>query len=466
MYTVQNGDTLSGIAKKYGVSLQSLQSGNSNIADPNKINVGQQISISGTQPAQGAGSGVQPQVQQQIKATNSYASNMPTSYSQLMTPDQIMGYANNQAQSRYDNQALGYNQQIDQYNQKAGQLQSNADIQKQAQQLYSQKYADTLRQILDQEDDAKLQAGQDKTDQTNALNDGTKSMQSNSFLQKSAALESMASRGLNYSTLQDGRMNSIDRATTSAIGTLNKAYADNVAKIDSQLNNLVTQLERQYTSTSQAQRTETVAKIEELTKERDNQKSQYDLAIQQLNQQITQAASDKTSYADSLYQELYGTNQAAWQKQQDAAEQKREFDQQLQLQRAELAQRASEASAKADAIPKAVGGTHAGATLQDYSDGVITYGQAKKELDYKLASGAINQTSYDGALAWLSSEEAKANSAKKPAAPKKTTTTKPSSSSNFGENLSKTLNAVKSVSNVGRGVMNSALKSAWKNINF
>lgn len=47
VYTVQKGDTLSGIAAKYGTTYQALAAYN-NIADANKISVGQKIKIPGT----------------------------------------------------------------------------------------------------------------------------------------------------------------------------------------------------------------------------------------------------------------------------------------------------------------------------------------------------------------------------------------------------------------------------------
>lgn len=49
-YTVKPGDTLSGIAKKYGTTVSTLQKLN-NISNPNKIYAGQKIKISGSAPA-------------------------------------------------------------------------------------------------------------------------------------------------------------------------------------------------------------------------------------------------------------------------------------------------------------------------------------------------------------------------------------------------------------------------------
>jgi putative chitinase len=46
-YTVQSGDTLSGIAQRHGVSLNDLLSANPQISNPNNIQVGQQINLPG-----------------------------------------------------------------------------------------------------------------------------------------------------------------------------------------------------------------------------------------------------------------------------------------------------------------------------------------------------------------------------------------------------------------------------------
>ena len=44
-YVVKSGDTLSGIAQKFGVSLAALEAANPQIPDPNKIFPGQVIFI-------------------------------------------------------------------------------------------------------------------------------------------------------------------------------------------------------------------------------------------------------------------------------------------------------------------------------------------------------------------------------------------------------------------------------------
>ena len=46
-YTVQWGDTMSGIAANYGLSLDQLESANPDVADPDLINVGQSLNIPG-----------------------------------------------------------------------------------------------------------------------------------------------------------------------------------------------------------------------------------------------------------------------------------------------------------------------------------------------------------------------------------------------------------------------------------
>ena len=46
-YTVKNGDTLSGIAKKYSTTVSALLKLNPNISNANLIYVGQVITVSG-----------------------------------------------------------------------------------------------------------------------------------------------------------------------------------------------------------------------------------------------------------------------------------------------------------------------------------------------------------------------------------------------------------------------------------
>lgn len=48
-HTVQTGESLSGIAKKYGVPMKDIQNAN-RLADPTKVKVGQQLFIPGAKP--------------------------------------------------------------------------------------------------------------------------------------------------------------------------------------------------------------------------------------------------------------------------------------------------------------------------------------------------------------------------------------------------------------------------------
>jgi LysM repeat protein len=58
MYVVRNGDTLSSIAQRAGVSLSALVRANPSLSDPNKLRIGQQLRLpdrapTGTAPAEG-----------------------------------------------------------------------------------------------------------------------------------------------------------------------------------------------------------------------------------------------------------------------------------------------------------------------------------------------------------------------------------------------------------------------------
>src|SRR5271157_2649588 len=59
-YIVRQGDTLSGIAQNFGVSLQALQAANPQITNPDLIFPGQVINIPGTIPPPGTTYVVQP----------------------------------------------------------------------------------------------------------------------------------------------------------------------------------------------------------------------------------------------------------------------------------------------------------------------------------------------------------------------------------------------------------------------
>src|SRR5690606_41525149 len=55
-HTIQHGDTLSGIARRNGVSLSALRAANPQILNPNVIYAGDRVSIPGGQAGGGNGS--------------------------------------------------------------------------------------------------------------------------------------------------------------------------------------------------------------------------------------------------------------------------------------------------------------------------------------------------------------------------------------------------------------------------
>lgn len=83
-YTVQSGDTLSGIAAKYGVSVSQLTSWN-NISDPNKIYVGQKLVLY----SNGGGSGAVVYTVKSGDTLSGIAQNFGVSVSNLQTWNNI-----------------------------------------------------------------------------------------------------------------------------------------------------------------------------------------------------------------------------------------------------------------------------------------------------------------------------------------------------------------------------------------
>lgn len=51
IYTVQSGDTFSGIATKFGLTMAQLQAANPQIKDPNKLQIGDKVTIPATTPS-------------------------------------------------------------------------------------------------------------------------------------------------------------------------------------------------------------------------------------------------------------------------------------------------------------------------------------------------------------------------------------------------------------------------------
>lgn len=317
-YKVVSGDNLSAIAKKYGTTVDALLKLNPNIKNANSISVGQSINVgksTGSTPASGGSKGWTP----------------PKDYSNLQTPEQLLEYAKKQAQSKYDNEALGIQQLIDQYNLQMSQLAKDADIQAQAKRMTDLKYADALTGIETSRNDAQSQYQGNLQNLQNQYNQGTGELHNNAFQQRQRSLEEMYARGLGMSTVLDQRQGMIDKSEQDGITKLTSDLNNNVATLDREIGTLMTNLDLQKTSLTKQQQTELVGMIQDKMKERDTEKAKLQQLINQQGQLKNQARSNMTAYEQQLFQDLYGKNADLWRNDRDFKEGQRQFDAELAL---------------------------------------------------------------------------------------------------------------------------------------
>jgi hypothetical protein len=319
-YTVQKGDTLWGISKKYGTSVAGLTSLNPGI-NPNVLQVGQKLNYSGTAPAAAPTTTTNPN-----SATTVSSINVPTSYSTLSTPQELMNYANSQANAKFENEKLGYNQQIEQYNQQMGQLQTDDYIKNRANELAGIKYSDALLQV----DASKRNALVNQENQMQGLNTqynrSLDELRNGSFQQRAAAKNSIYSRGLGDSTVLDQTFGQINQNETQASGRLSEDLSNNVSTLNREIGALMATLDDQRLNLTKNQQTEIMQTIQDMTKSRDDQKAQLQLNVNQQNNLINQARNNITTYADSLYQGQYSNYADLYRQDRDFAEDKRRFD--------------------------------------------------------------------------------------------------------------------------------------------
>jgi hypothetical protein len=267
---------------------------------------------------------------------------LASSYSQLMTPDQIRKYASGQANQQYLDAKQGYQNQINLYNQQMKQLHNDAWIQNYAKNQANNKYADAFTSLSTQWNDAQAN---DKTQRVSYLSDKNNAeatTHNTAFVNRQQASEDMIKRGLYNSSILDGTKAIIGQGETSAIGQIQNTYNQQIDALDTAINTLKKNLDSQRTSLTKQQGIDIATTIDKLTEERNNKKDELNTLIKQQYDGISMARKNADKYADSLYQDMFSKQQAIYeQRQQQAAElaqRQREMAQQKQLAEEQLAE--------------------------------------------------------------------------------------------------------------------------------
>lgn len=196
-YTIQRGDTLSGIAKRYGTDVSTLMSLNPYITNANRIYAGKTLNLPGQQQATEP---ISQPVQQSAPVE-------PIKTTQQLAEE----YANAQtANNSNDVQAL------------LSQYERVAEQQKQA--LQQQREL-TQNQINSQRDDV-----------MQAYNDNSRQAYVNSMLARQNVKQQLSQAGLNTSGLVGSAYANVDNAYGNNLATLQKARDNSINNINKQLN--------------------------------------------------------------------------------------------------------------------------------------------------------------------------------------------------------------------------------------
>lgn len=207
-YTIQKGDTLSGIAKKYNTSVNTLMGLNPYITNANKIYAGKTLNLPGattTTPVQEA---TKP-------ATPAVTTTPTTNVAPVQTSQQLAtAYANQQtANAKNDTQAL------------LAQYEKIAEQQKQA---LANQQALTTNQINAQ-----------RKDVMDAYNTNARQAYINSMLGKKNVEQELAQAGLNTSGL-----------VASAYSNVENAYGNNLATLQANRDNAINDINEQLNDAS------------------------------------------------------------------------------------------------------------------------------------------------------------------------------------------------------------------------
>ena len=225
-YTIQKGDTLSGIAKKYNTSVDTLMGLNPYITNANKIYAGKTLNLPGATTTSSTTQEVTKQVTTPTVNNTTTANTTPVQTSQQLAT----AYANQQtANAKNDTQAL------------LAQYEKIAEQQKQA--LANQQTL-TTNQINSQ-----------RKDVMDAYNTNARQAYINSMLGKKNVEQELAQAGLNTSGI-----------LASAYSNVENAYGNNLATLQANRDNAINDINEQLNDASiqyAIQENQLLANIEE-----------------------------------------------------------------------------------------------------------------------------------------------------------------------------------------------------------
>ncbi|MBQ4030481.1 MAG: LysM peptidoglycan-binding domain-containing protein [Bacilli bacterium] len=200
-YTIQRGDTLSGIAKKYGTTWQELYAANKDAigSNPNLIYAGTNLTIPGQQAQQAAPVQATPQPVAQPAAPVKTTQQLATEYANTQT-----------ANSANDTQAL-----LAQY----------------------EKIAEQQRNALQQSKDlAAQQINAQRDDVMNAYNDNARQAYINKMLGQKSVEQQLSQARLNTSGLVGSAYANVENAYGNNLANLQRSRDDSINNINKQLN--------------------------------------------------------------------------------------------------------------------------------------------------------------------------------------------------------------------------------------
>jgi LysM repeat protein len=335
-YSVKTGDTLSTIAKSLGTTTQKLTTLNG-IKDPNAIKVGQTLKYAESPLVKATAVPVKPVT----KAPNMDVNSRPTAFDPNWTriPNQaeVKKYADQQAQSRYDTERIGYQNQIDLFNKQKGFLMTDDQIQKKVNERGILGYSDAFNQIANNRLSTQNTFNNSLTNLERITEDQQNQVRGEGFKQRAGAKEDLNRRGLYNSSILTDRIAGVDQAVVGQIANLGKELTAQVGELEANINTVMAQLDNdEYTLTTK-KATELTALLSDLESQRDNKKAELDQNIHNQNNLINQAAKNKISWAAETYQTLYDKYSQTSRQDREYFENKRRWEMEYQLNKSKAA---------------------------------------------------------------------------------------------------------------------------------